>query len=40
MMKLDTKRPGNPFVWKVDDHARTPAGIWGPPALYKDPRSG
>jgi outer membrane protein assembly factor BamB len=36
MMKLDPKRPGDPLVWKVDDHASKPAGVWGTPALYKD----
>ncbi|GAA4685776.1 hypothetical protein Prum_017830 [Phytohabitans rumicis] len=36
MMKLDPSRPKDPLVWKVDDHATKPAGIWGTPALYKD----
>jgi len=36
MMKLDPRRPDNPLVWKIDDRPRTPAGIWGTPALYKD----
>jgi outer membrane protein assembly factor BamB len=36
MMKLDPRRPGRPLVWKLDDHAGTPAGVWGTPALYRD----
>jgi outer membrane protein assembly factor BamB len=36
MMKLDPSRPDNPLVWKVDDHSKIVAGIWGTPALYKD----
>lgn len=36
MMKLDPSKPDNPLVWKLDDRPRTPAGVWGTPALYKD----
>ncbi len=36
MMKLDPSRPDNPVVWRVDDRATRPAGIWGTPALYGD----
>jgi outer membrane protein assembly factor BamB len=36
IMKLDPKKPDNPLAWKVDDRPRTPAGVWGTPALYKD----
>jgi outer membrane protein assembly factor BamB len=36
MLKLDPTRPGDPLVWSVHDHGRTPAGIWGTPALYRD----
>jgi hypothetical protein len=36
MMKLDPSRPDNPLVWKLDDRATNPAGIWGTPALHGD----
>lgn len=36
MMKLDPSKPKDPLVWKIDDHSRTPSGVWGTPALYKD----
>jgi outer membrane protein assembly factor BamB len=36
MMKLDPNRDGDPLVWKVDDHGRRPAGVWGTPALHRD----
>jgi hypothetical protein len=36
MMKLDPSRPDDPLVWKVDDRATNPAGVWGTPALYED----
>jgi hypothetical protein len=36
MMKLDPSRPDDPLVWKIDDRATNPAGVWGTPGLYKD----
>ena len=35
MMKLDPSKP-DPLVWKVDDRAVNPAGVWGTPALHDD----
>jgi outer membrane protein assembly factor BamB len=35
MIKLDPSLP-DPLVWKVDDHAVRPAGVWGTPALHDD----
>jgi outer membrane protein assembly factor BamB len=36
MFKLDPRRPDDPLVWKIDDRATMPAGVWGTPALHKD----
>ncbi|BCJ77109.1 hypothetical protein CS0771_66530 [Catellatospora sp. IY07-71] len=36
MMKLDPSKPDDPVVWKVDDHAAKPAGIYSTVALHKD----
>nr|MDT0658145.1 PQQ-binding-like beta-propeller repeat protein [Micromonospora sp. DSM 115978] len=36
MVKLDPGRAGDPLVWKVDDRATNPAGVWGTPALHRD----
>jgi hypothetical protein len=36
MMKLDPSKPDDPLVWKVDDHDKNPAGVWGTPALHRD----
>jgi outer membrane protein assembly factor BamB len=36
LMKLDPRQPDNPLVWKVDDNASLPAGIWATPAIHED----
>jgi outer membrane protein assembly factor BamB len=35
LMKLDPRKSG-PLVWKVDDQATRPGGIWGTPAVTAD----